>query len=46
MKSANRKPTAPCIPSALENHYSRVRIDSERLCEPLQTEDYGVQTGA
>jgi len=31
-------------PSSLQQEYQQVRQDSEVLCEPLEIEDYGVQT--
>lgn len=38
--------TNPSSDSTLIAHFKRVRLDTVHLCEPLETEDYGIQTVA
>ena len=32
------------LPNTLGDEFKQVRRDSETLCAPLETEDYGIQT--
>lgn len=43
-KSALKSSTSSASSSQLSKKYSLVRGDSERLCQPLEIEDYGCQT--
>jgi len=38
------EPTAPAAREALLLKYEHIRQDSELICTPLETEDYGIQT--
>jgi len=43
-QASNNQASSDSIPEDILKYYSRVRHDSEYLCQPLEIEDYGIQT--
>jgi len=44
--TTNKSNASPEDEEAIQDYYKRVRHDTEHICSPLETEDYGIQTVA